>query len=222
MNSAVSENTLGNDDTGLAFLAGILGYVAGTSKNAAFQPLIDQFNKRLEALKYFSVIPPYGFLESREKAKVLFREGTLSYLFGLPNVCMPSLVRILEIGLKEKYREVEDNEPTDKSLNDLLDWTEKKLQIDTMTAHSYRKIRNLIHTDELVIEQDCLEALRHICNIINNIFFVTPEYLLHSNCTSCKTSVQSRRSTQNLILGSTVTIQCPVCHINYNWTIVSV
>ena len=217
--------TLGhNDDTFLALIAGAVGYLAGKSKTADFEPLIKQFKRRLEALRYFQVLPPYGFFENRENARTLFKEGIYCYLFGLPNSSLPTMVRVLEIALQEKYDNEEGKKPLpEMSLNDLLDWAEKKLNLDTMTAHSYRKIRNLIHTDKLVVEQDCLEALRHLSNILNEMFHIIPEYILHRNCPNCKCAVKSRHPTQGLFLGSVVTInKCPSCYVNYKWNIVSI
>lgn len=215
---------MGNDDAFLAIIAGAVGFLAGKSQTANFDPLIKQFNRRLEALRYFQVMPPYGFFENRENARSLFREGIYCYLFGLPNSSLPTMVRVLEIALQEKYDNEEGKKPPpEMSLNDLLDWSEKKLNLDTMTAHSYRKIRNLIHTDKLVVEQDCLEALRHLSNILNEMFQIIPEYILHSNCPNCKCSVRSRHPTRDLFLGTMVTInKCPGCSVNYNWNIVSI
>jgi len=215
---------LGNDDAVLALIAGAVGFLAGKSKTANFEPIINQFNRRLEALRYFQILPPYGFLENKENPRILFREGIYCYLFGLPNSSLPTLVRILEIALNEKYENVEGKKPTpDVSLNGLLDWAEKKLNLDTMTAHSYRKIRNLIHTNKLVVEQDCLEALRHLSNILNEIFPIIPEYVLHSQCPNCKCSVQSRHPTKDLFFGTMLTInKCPSCYLNYQWTVVSI
>lgn len=162
--------SMANDDSLSVLLGGLIGYIAGKGKTAGFESFINKYSQRLEQLKFFKIYPRMEFFNKNPNLTIVFREAILCYLFGLPNSCMPNLVRVLESALRQKYKIVTQTESSRMNLIDLIGWAETTLNINSTIAHSYRMLRNLIHTDKFVYEQDCLEGIRHVTNIIADIF----------------------------------------------------
>lgn len=153
------------EDNGLAdlIILGGLGYLLGKGKYADWEPIIQKYKNRLEHIQYFKIPPPMGFLDTNTNIKTIYRECLLCYLFGLSNSVIPSLLRVFEQALIKKYKLVEGKIPSDNvSLKNLIDWTEKIIEKESEIAHSFRLLRNYIHTDILVEEQDAIEAIRQL------------------------------------------------------------
>lgn len=216
-------NDMGNnDDNGLAdiLILGGLGYLLGQGKYNDWDPLIKNYKSRLKHLKYFKIPVPVGYLNTNENVKTVYRESILCYLFGLSNSAIPSLMRALEQTLIAKYEEVEKKKPTDNvSLKNLIDWAEKIIKDKVEIVHSFRMLRNYVHTDVLVKEQDTIEAIRHISTVIHSLFPST-FYGITTTCKSC-----GRIETQTIhpvhsFLGNTIDIVCYGCNSRYNWIMI--
>jgi hypothetical protein len=209
------------DDSLVEFLiAGGLGYLLAKGQDSEWQPVIDNYKKRLEHIQYFKIPPPWGYLDKNQNMKVIYRESILCYLFGLSNSCIPSLMRVLEQSLIEKYKRVENKKPSDEmSLKSLIDWAEKILKDKTQVAHSFRILRNYIHTDTLVQEQDAIEGIRHISIIVHNLF-PSDCRALNTKCPGCG-RMQVNTIPPNIgFLGNTLSIRCS-CGRNYKWILLS-
>lgn len=190
-------------------IAGALAYLFGRAPFIKWEGFINGFKKRVGHLSYNRIIEPLGFYEKVENGRKLYGEGVYSYLFGLPNSSLPTMFRCLETGLKQKYREVEGKEP---SLNafELIEWGERYLKNRKELAHGFRYLRNLIHEERVVEEQDTLEAIRHITKILN-LIFTFPFVILKGSCEFCKNPYEVKTKKEICYLGSTISIRCNTC-----------
>lgn len=197
-------------------IAGGLGYLLAKGQNSEWQPVIDNYKKRLEHLQYFKIPPPWGYLDTNQNMRAIYRESILCYLFGLSNSCIPSLMRVLEQALITKYERVENKKPSDDmSLKNLIDWAEKILKNKAQVAHSFRMLRNYVHTDTLVQEQDAIEGIRHISIVVHNLF--PSEFsALNTTCPFCRRMQTNTIHPDIGFLGNTLNIKCS-CGSNYNW-----
>ncbi|MCH7559903.1 MAG: hypothetical protein IIC67_00800 [Thaumarchaeota archaeon] len=197
-------------DSGLSdlIILGGLGYLLGQGKHADWEPIIQNYKKRLEHLQYLKIPPPMGFLDTNTNIKTIYRESLLGYLFGLSNSVIPSLLRVLEQALIKKYKIVEGKSPSnDPSLKNLIDWAEKIIEKESQIAHSFRLLRNYIHTDILVDEQDAIEAIRHISKVIEKLF-PTTIYGITGACNVCIKIQTQTIIPQFSFLGNTIRMVC--------------
>jgi len=105
-------------------LGGFFGYFLGYNKQG-WNEVIKKFEERITHLKYYKVIVPFGFFQKDSNAQIIYRESLNAHLLGLPNASLPLVIRVLELALKEKYKEVEKEVPSKWELFDLIDWSEK-------------------------------------------------------------------------------------------------
>lgn len=206
-----------DDDFWGALVIGGLGYLLGQGQYEGWKPLIQQYQNRLYHLQYSKSPYPFGFLNGNNNMKIVYREGVLSYLLGLSNSAIPNLIRVLEQALISKYESTEKKKPDNVGLSDLIDWAEKMMKEKTNIAHSFRMLRNFLHTDKLVLEQDCLECIRHVSIIINNLFptdFVTVN--THCRCGATGIGVVLPESR---FLATNLSFQCNICHQTFNWVL---
>ena len=205
-----------DDSLGDLVLLGTFLYLLSQGQQNEWKSFIDQYKKRLEHLKYFKIPPPWGYLAVNQNMKVIYRESILCYLFGISNSCIPSLMRVLEQSLITKYERVENKKPSDDmSLKSLIDWSEDILKTKTQVAHSFRMLRNYIHTDALVQEQDAIEGVRHISIVLHNLF-PSDFRALNTNCPFCRRTQNNTIHPDVGFLGNTLSIRCG-CGANYNW-----
>src|SRR5437867_8368391 len=102
-----------NDDEAIGLLlAGGIGYLVGDSKYKGWKYIIEQYNRRLQQITFAQIPLPWAFLMKNPNMRLIYRQSTLSYLFGLPDSCFPTLLRVLEQALKSKYEEVEGKKPS--------------------------------------------------------------------------------------------------------------
>lgn len=206
-------------DDGLAdlLILGGLGYLLAQGQYKEWQPVIDNYKKRLEHMKYFKISPPMSYLDSSNNIKTIYRESLLCYLLGLSNSSIPSIMRVLEQALITKYERVENKKPEEEmSLAKLIDWAEKILEDKTQIAHSFRMLRNYIHTDILIHEQDAIEAIRHISIVIESLF-PSGSFGLNTTCPSCRRTETVTVHPNVGFLGNTLGISCGGCGMRYNW-----
>jgi hypothetical protein len=207
-----------NDDDPLALLvAGGLGYLLGQGQYADWQPIIEQYQKRLSQLSYLQIPLPWGYMDAQPNMTIVYRESIACFLFGLPNSCLPTLMRLLEQALILKYTQVEGKKPPNSmSLAELIDWGEKFLHDKTSSAHSFRMLRNFVHTDKLVQEQDCLEGIRHVSIIVEKLF---PGHYAGTvtTCKNCGNTAVTDIDTSLQFLASNFQVTCARCRRNFNW-----
>jgi len=213
----MSKRKKDNNSLGDMLILGGIGYLLGQGQFADWKPLIENYKKRLEHLKYFKIPLPMGYLQTNENIRTIYRESILCYLFGLSNSAIPSLMRVLEQALMKKYEDVEGKKPSDDvNLKNLIDWADNIIEDKTQVAHSFRMLRNYVHTDTLVQEQDVIEAVRHI-SIVTNDLFPTNYYELITTCKTCGRQQTLSLQPSSDFLGNAVGTRCGGCYINYNW-----
>lgn len=200
-------------------IAGGLGYLLAKGQNNEWKPVIENYKKRLEHLKFSQTPIPFGFLDQNSNMKIIYRESVFCFLFGFSNSCLPSLMRVLEQALISKYERTENKKPpNDMALADLIDWAEKLLKEKTQVAHSFRMLRNYVHSENLISQQDASEGIRHISIVIDNIF-PKQSFGLNVTCPSCRKIETITIQPQMGVLGNTVGIRCGGCGVNYNWLV---
>jgi RNase P subunit RPR2 len=206
-----------SDDIVTLGIGGLLGYGIAISKYTEWEPLIKNFKDRLNHLSYLKIVIPYKFFQINENCKQIYVEGLNAYLYGLPNASLPLILRCLEVGLKNKYSETK--ELKNFNLNNLINLAEGRLKDKKEIAHGFRILRNLIHSEKLVTEQDVLEAIRHISNILNLIYKL-PEYTeLEVFCKNCNTKHHYRIETSQYYIGNNMLFGCDKFKQNISITI---
>ncbi len=194
------------------FIAGFLGYTAGSRKFASWEPIIKNYNTRMSHLAYNKAIRPVSFLATITEAEIIYREAVLAYLFGLPDASIPTILRCLEIGLNYKYIiETGQSPPERGKLFRLIEWAEQYLGNRKDIAHGFRLLRNLIHEPSIMIEQDALEAIRHITNILNLLYPLIQYATLFYSCQFCRTHSQQDWPIQECYLGNVLNTYCASC-----------
>lgn len=143
--------------------------------DANLEELFNKHRKNLANMKNAKIIMPYEFFNNLEAGFVLYTESLYCYLFGFSNTAVTSILKCFEIGLKQKYRIEEKKEPIKKTkrgtknlnLHELIDWGKKWLGNKKELAHGFRILRNLIHEEKTIENQDALEAIRHVSKFLN-------------------------------------------------------
>ncbi|GEM_PF-5264450 len=207
-----------NDDSlGALILGGGLGYLLAHGQNSEWKPIMEGYKTRLQQVEYARVPFPTGFLKKSHNIRVIYRQSLSSYLFGLPDACMPMLMRVLEQALKLKYEEMEGKKPSrDLDLAKLIDWAESILKNKANVAHSFRMLRNLLHSDQFVQEQDCLEGIRHVNIIIENLF-PGDQLRIETRCPHCGFSGITFLTSDSRVLANTLSLHCGQCSRVYSW-----
>lgn len=195
-------------------LAAGIGYGAGRAPFQAWESYINRYNERLGHLSYNRVIEPLVFYQNIENARQLYAESVFAYLSGLPNASLPVTFRCLEICLKKYYEKTEKKRPSLKA-HELIEWSEKQLGNRKELAHGFRILRNLLHEEKTVGEQDTLEAIRHVTQILN-IVFPFDTSTLNGTCFFCKTPYNVSIPADQHYLGNTLSIPCNVCRRSIN------
>lgn len=191
------------------FLGGGLGYLIGRATFAPWENFIKGYNDRLGHLSYNKIIEPIALYKKIEGTEKIYGEAVYCYLFGLPNASVPTIFRCLELGLKKKYEEVEGRTPKMKAYK-LIEWSENFLKNQKELAHGFRFLRNLIHEEKQVEEQDALIALRHITKILN-LLFPFSKVIVQSICNFCKTPYEEEVESNKFFIGNAIFIECNKC-----------
>jgi len=192
-----------------AVLGGLFGYSTAVNKIKGWDEFAKKYNERLNHLAYLKIIIPIGFFDKIKNGREIYREGVSSYLFGLPNASIPMVLRCLEIGLKYKHKEVGGNGKP-KNLHEFINWSESHLGSKKELAHGFRILRNLIHEEKIVKEQDIPECIRHISEILN-ILFPFESVSLSNNCTFCGNPYKAIVEKERYWLGNIIQILCNKC-----------
>ena len=193
------------------FMSGYLGYVAGSRKFAGWEPLIKNYETRMSYLAYMKAIRPLPFLTAIPSAEIIFKEAILAYLFGLPDASIPTTLRCLEMGLAKKFKDATGKPEPDK-LYDLINWAEQFLGNRAQTAHGFRILRNLVHGQTVLAEQDAIEAIRHITIVLNLLYpHVAPSITTNYICQNCKLQLRIDIPIYENYLGNILKPNCPNC-----------
>lgn len=137
-------------------------------------PFAKKYNRRLDLLKELNISPPTESIPPIISQGVA--EAISAYLFGLNRAASAMSVRVVELSLKERYKDIEGRDPKTKQgrylgLYQLIDWALKKGLLskdDTIIAHDINQIRGYIIHDESdeMKETDTLYLLESSFRII--------------------------------------------------------
>ena len=197
-----------------ALLIGGLGYKLGRAPFEAWENFINRYNERLGHLTYNQIVEPIAFYGKVDNGKIIYAEAVFAYLVGLPNASLPMTFRCLEIGLKQKHKEVEGQEPS-LTAYELIEWSETYLGNRAELAHGFRRLRNLLHEESIIKEQDALEAIRHVTNILNLIFPFSAINLT-GVCAFCGKPYSLPILSDQCYLGNTIPVRCDQCSRSTN------
>jgi hypothetical protein len=208
-----------NEDILGFLLSGGIGYLLGQESFNEWKFIVDAFKQRFEQLSSVKSPFPWSSLKSNPNVHSIYRQSLYSYLFGLPDACLPTLSRVLELSLKSKYEAVEGKKPSNEmDLARLTDWAESYVKNDSTVADSFRLMRNLVHTDTFIQEQDCLEGIRHLSTILEKLQ-PSQNITLNVVCHYCKTTAMATVPEGQNYLGNKITRQCEHCKKTYHWMI---
>ena len=194
-------------------LGGLGGYAFGKNPFKEWEPFINGVGYRIGRLEYDKIIKPNGFFNRVQYAPLWYSEGVRAYVYGLPNASMPLIFKCLEMGIKEKYKEVEKKEASLTS-EKLIDWAEQFLKDKKDLAHSFRLIRNILHRDLIVEEKDVPEAIRHISEMLN-LLFPYSNCTIEFDCMQCKTKYSLNINFADNYLGNMIPTNCAKCKIAF-------
>lgn len=196
----------------LGFLGGLLGYQLGKNENKFFEPFQVKFKSNYILLKSLNIRPAYGFFAENKKTYRIFWEGIMSFLFGFHNSGFTSIIRVLELCLRSKYREIEKKEAKDFAF--LINWAEEFLKDDTTIVHHFRNLRNYIHTDKTIENADCLEAIRHTSILMLKMYPDSVQSFV-IDC-QCGQHIEQYLTLPDGFVSDTVEVQCNSCHRKSN------
>jgi hypothetical protein len=198
-------------------LAGGIGYVAGRAPFQQWEGFINKYQERMSYITYQKIAVPAGFYGKIYNGQWLYTEAITAYLVGLPDACLPVILRCLDVGLKKLYEEVQKKECQLK-LYHLIEWAEQYLGGKKELAHGFRILRNLIHEETVVEEQDAIEAIRHTTQILNVIFpFVLQS--LFPRCLHCQDLIHLPLTFGQNYIGNAMTLKCPKCGKTFSYIV---
>lgn len=187
------------------------GYSVHNEETVAFNVMWDNtnvlgFKERITLLRGNKIEIPFGSIATDEVLKKIYRESVLSYLYGLPDASIPMSLRFLQLVSRKEFRRIKNQPTATPKLEVLINWTETQLHEPT-TAHGFQILRNFIHTEQTVKDQDALEAIRHVSIITNKIhgFDVATVYV---RCDHCGLLHIDTIPSQDYILGLERQVRC--------------
>lgn len=208
-----------NEDLLGLLLSGGLGFILGQKSSEEWKPFMDQFRERYQQLTFTKTPLPWDFLKSRPNIQTIYRQGIYCYLFGLPDASLPTLTRALELSLISKYDAGEGKKPPNEmGLAKLIDWAELYLKKDVKVADSFRLLRNFVHTDKLVPEQDCLGAIKHVSMVLETLC-PSANIVINTVCHFCHHAGIVSVLNGKGYLGNKLYLRCDNCKKDYHWMV---
>lgn len=208
-----------NEDLLGLILSGGIGYLLGQKSSEEWKPFMNQFRERFQQLSYTKTPLPWDFLMSRPNIQAIYRQSIYCYLFGLPDASFSTLIRVLELSLISKYETVEGKKPPNEmGLAKLIDWAELCLKEDAKLVHSFRLLRNFVHTDKLIPEQDCLEGIRHVSMVLETLC-PSRNIVMNTVCHLCHHAGIASVPSGEGYLGNKMYLHCDNCKQDYHWMI---
>lgn len=208
---------MGKDDFLPIAFAGGIGYLLGENKYTGWDQFIKKWEERHKVLATTRIAPPIGFITKNKNFRLIYKESINCYLAGITNAGLASIVRFLELGLKEKYLELENSKADGKKLIELINWAESR-KLTKEKAHNFRMLRNSIHTKQIIEEQDLLEAMRHISICVSELFPSKPGSI-SAKCAFCGFEMSATLNGETDFIGNKVEISCDRCKKKHNLTI---
>ena len=202
-----------------------LGYILGNNPYTEWKGFIDKVGERVNHLAFMKIVIPQGLFSEIPNCQEIYAESVRSFAYGLPNASIPLLYKCLELGLRKKYEDAESKstlieiaqKKSSKDLNgyQLIDWAEQYLGNKKELAQGFRIIRNILHEDAVILEQEVLLAMYNISQIIN-ILFPYQTASISFNCRMCKRPETTRIPAEQNFLGNVLLISCMNCRTSSN------
>ena len=208
-----------NDDILGLILSGGIGYLLGQESSNEWKPFMDQFRDRFQHLTKTQTPLPWAFLKTSQNIQAIYRQSVYCYLFGLPDACLPTLLRVLDLSLLSMYETAERKKPLmEIGPVKLMDWAEVHLKKDVKVAQSFSMLKNFLRTDNLIQEQDCLEAIRHV-SLIMETFCISQNIVINVVCHYCRQAGEASVLNGQGYLGNKMALQCSNCNQTYHWMV---
>jgi hypothetical protein len=165
------------------------------------------YSGRLNMLVGSKIVPPTQLIFYDENLRKIYVESVRAYLYGMPNASIPMILRFFQISMRNRFRQVNNDFQANPKIEDLINWVEKTLNQKT-TAHGFQILRNFVHTEDIVEDQDALEAIRHISLIVNKVipYQVT---LINQFCNPCLTEHSYSFKKDEYYIGNNLVVACP-------------
>jgi len=160
------------------------------------------FKERVSLLMGNKIEIPFAWIAGDSTLRDIYAESVKAYLYGLPNSSIPMTLRFLQLICRDEFRQATGKSDESPPLEDLINWTEKRLNEKT-TAHGFQILRNLVHTEALLKDQDALEAIRHISIIANKLRYFD-KATVKIYCNFCQIKHEYGISPNEYILGKEI------------------
>lgn len=168
---------------------------------------------RVSNIKNDTVIMPYTFFTVNDNFREVYYEGVCSYFYQLPNASLPALVKCLEAGIKELYKLLKQQTKLSLKESQFINYIDSKLAqikrhrnqellddielVDLIEATSdyypskkqvlqyFRSLRNLIHSINLIKDEDAKYALIRITDALNILYEIPESVKIKVKCEIC-------------------------------------
>lgn len=190
----------------------------------------------LTAITNDKVVIPFKFFEINDDLRKIYYDCTYSYFNGFSNASLPTTLRCLEVGLKEKYKLLQasaSNSVTETNfineVNTTLTTLRKKKQNATIddislyrliecakdyypdqkqTIQYLRSLRNLIHEMKPINDSDAQYAIAKITRVVNVLYELTNTIDVKIKCGICGRPHQYKTNAQMFYIGNTLSFEC--------------
>lgn len=194
------------------------------------------FKALLTAITGDKVVIPFKFFEVNDNLRKIYYDCTYSYFNGFSNASLPTTLRCLEVGLKEKYKLLQanaNNSTTETNfineVNVILTTLRKKKQNATLddvslyeliecakdyypdqkqTIQYLRSLRNLIHEVKPINDSDAQYAIAKITKVVNILYELSDNIDVKIKCGICGKPHQYKANTQTFYIGNKLSFEC--------------
>jgi hypothetical protein len=183
---------------------------------------VDNYSNRLNMLIQTKVVYPYNFSNVKKEFKLLYSEAVHSFLYGCPDAALSLAVRCLEQGLKHyldgnnikeiHYKDKNNNKRIIKlsyaRLFDLIQCDENPVK-DKDILQYLKSLRNYTHEDKLVEDFHALEAIKHVTDVLNELFSFKTLTITVEQCRLCGENHSINIDPKDYFIGNRIILKCP-------------
>jgi hypothetical protein len=187
-------------------------------------------------IKNNMVIMPYTFFTVNDNFRKVYFEAVYSYLYKLPNASLPTLVKCLEIGIKELYKQLKQQATLSTKEEQFINNIDNKLAqikkhknqaaldnvelVDLIeAAHDYypdkkqvlqylRLLRNLIHSTNIIQEEAAKYALITITEVLNALYEIPESIKIKVKCEICGDIHTYDLNKKEYYIGNVISLSC--------------
>lgn len=204
-------------------------YRGNISANSNFKAKVDNITND-------KVIIPLKFFDVDVILKEIYYDCTYSYFNGFPNASLPTTLRCLEVGLKEKYKLLQSNSNNsvietnfisnvdnalvalnqrksnatldDLNLYELIECAKDYYSNQKQTLQYLRSLRNLIHGIKTISDSDAEYAIAKVTKVINILYELPVTAEIKVKCGICGKSHQYKVNTSSFYIGNKLSFDC--------------